>query len=49
MDIQTISENATVVSRDGTAIAFSKLGQGPPLILVDEPGTWSAVYPQLAL
>jgi pimeloyl-ACP methyl ester carboxylesterase len=35
VDICTISENATVVSRDGTAIAFSKLGQGPPLILVD--------------
>lgn len=35
VDIRTISENATVVSRDGTAIAFSRLGQGPPLILVD--------------
>ena len=35
MRIHTISENATVISRDGTAIAFSRLGQGPPLILVD--------------
>jgi pimeloyl-ACP methyl ester carboxylesterase len=35
VDIRTIAENATVVSHDGTVIAFSKLGHGPPLILVD--------------
>lgn len=35
MSIHTISENGKVVSRDGTAIAFSRLGQGPALILVD--------------
>ena len=27
--------NATVTSRDGTTIAFDRLGDGPPLILVD--------------
>jgi pimeloyl-ACP methyl ester carboxylesterase len=35
VDIRTIAENAKVVSHDGTVIAFSKLGHGPPLILVD--------------
>ncbi len=30
-----MSELDTVRSRDGTAIAFARLGEGPPLILVD--------------
>jgi len=35
VNIRTMAENAKVVSRDGTVIAFSRLGHGPPLILVD--------------
>jgi pimeloyl-ACP methyl ester carboxylesterase len=35
VDIRTMAENAKAVSRDGTVIAFSRLGHGPPLILVD--------------
>lgn len=30
-----MSENNTVISPDGTTIAFTRLGEGPPLILVD--------------
>jgi len=35
VDVRTMAENAKVKSNDGTMIAYSKLGQGPPLILVD--------------
>ena len=35
MDIKKIAENKTVTSSDGTTIAFSKLGHGPALVLVD--------------
>ena len=35
MDMKKMAENKKVISRDGTTIAFSKLGRGPALVLVD--------------
>lgn len=35
MDLKKMAENKKVISRDGTTIAFSKLGGGPALVLVD--------------
>jgi pimeloyl-ACP methyl ester carboxylesterase len=35
VEIGNMSENNTVISPDGTTIAFTRLGEGPPLILVD--------------
>jgi pimeloyl-ACP methyl ester carboxylesterase len=35
LEIRNMAENNTVISPDGTTIAFSRLGNGPPLILVD--------------
>jgi len=33
--VKSMGENRTVTSQDGTTIAYTKLGSGPPLILVD--------------
>jgi pimeloyl-ACP methyl ester carboxylesterase len=33
--VKSMGENRTTTSRDGTTIAYTKLGSGPPLILVD--------------
>ena len=33
--MKSIGENRTTTSRDGTIIAFTKRGSGPPLIIVD--------------
>lgn len=33
--VKAMGDNRTTTSRDGTVIAFTKLGSGPPLILVD--------------
>ena len=33
--VKSIGENRTTTSRDGTTIAFTKTGFGPPLIIVD--------------
>lgn len=33
--LKSIGENRTTASRDGTIIAFTKRGSGPPLIIVD--------------
>ena len=33
--VNSIGENGTTTSRDGTSIAFTKRGSGPPLIIVD--------------
>ena len=33
--VKSIGENRTTTSRDGTVIAFTKRGSGPPLIIVD--------------
>jgi pimeloyl-ACP methyl ester carboxylesterase len=33
--LKSMGENRTTASRDGTTIAYTKLGNGPPLILVD--------------
>ncbi|HEY6414003.1 MAG TPA: alpha/beta hydrolase [Edaphobacter sp.] len=33
--VKSIDENRTTTSRDGTTIAFTKRGSGPPLIIVD--------------
>ena len=33
--VESIGENRTTTSRDGTTIAFTKRGSGPPLIIVD--------------
>src|SRR5215469_10488837 len=33
--VTATGENRTTTSRDGTAIAFTKRGSGPPLIIVD--------------
>jgi pimeloyl-ACP methyl ester carboxylesterase len=33
--VTSMSENRSTTSRDGTAIAFTKRGSGPPLIIVD--------------
>ena len=33
--VKSIGENRTTTSRDGTIIAFTKRGSGPPLIIVD--------------
>jgi pimeloyl-ACP methyl ester carboxylesterase len=33
--VKSIGENRTTTSRDGTIIAFTKKGSGPPLIIVD--------------
>lgn len=33
--VKTTGENRTTTSRDGTTIAFTKKGSGPPLIIVD--------------
>jgi pimeloyl-ACP methyl ester carboxylesterase len=35
VDIRRAGVNGTVVSQDGTIIAFTRLGHGPPLVLVD--------------
>ena len=34
-NVKSTGENRTTTSRDGTAIAFTKRGSGPPLIIVD--------------
>jgi pimeloyl-ACP methyl ester carboxylesterase len=46
-------ELETVTSRDGTRIAYHRLGQGPPLVLVPgtgaaNPAAWTRVTPKLA-
>jgi pimeloyl-ACP methyl ester carboxylesterase len=45
------SETATVVSRDGTSIAYERAGEGPPLVLVhgttSDRSTWELVLPEL--
>src|SRR5215831_10993392 len=33
--VKSMGENRTTTSRDGTTIAFTKRGSGPPLIIVD--------------
>jgi pimeloyl-ACP methyl ester carboxylesterase len=33
--VESMGENRTTTSRDGTRIAFTKIGSGPPLVLVD--------------
>src|SRR5215831_303502 len=33
--VKSVGENRTTISRDGTAIAYTKRGSGPPLIIVD--------------
>jgi pimeloyl-ACP methyl ester carboxylesterase len=38
----------TVPSRDGTTIAFDRLGEGPPVILVSGASTARAIHAQLA-
>jgi pimeloyl-ACP methyl ester carboxylesterase len=43
--MQTETETQTVRSRDGTAIAFDKAGQGPPLIIVDGALCYRAAGP----
>ena len=34
-EIPQVRENTTVISKDGTRIAVSKLGHGRPLVLID--------------
>jgi hypothetical protein len=34
-EIPRVRENTTVISKDGTPIAVSKLGDGRPLVLID--------------
>src|SRR5215469_2649902 len=52
--VKSMGENRTVTSQDGTTIAYTKLGSGPPLILVDgafcyrENGPASQLAPLLA-
>ena len=52
--VKEIGVNRTTTSDDGTTIAYTKLGSGPPLILVDgafcyrENGPASQLAPQLA-
>ncbi len=45
------SEVATVVSQDGTPIAYERSGEGPPLVLVhgttSDRSTWEPVLPEL--
>jgi pimeloyl-ACP methyl ester carboxylesterase len=45
------SEVATVVSKDGTPIAYERSGEGPPLVLVhgttSDRSTWEPVLPEL--
>jgi pimeloyl-ACP methyl ester carboxylesterase len=33
--VESMGENRTTTSRDGTRIAFTKIGSGPPVVLVD--------------
>lgn len=33
--VQSLGENRVTISRDGTRIAFTKMGSGPPVVLVD--------------
>src|SRR5215475_9992204 len=33
--VQSLGENRVIISRDGTRIAFTKVGSGPPIVLVD--------------
>jgi pimeloyl-ACP methyl ester carboxylesterase len=40
---------STVTSRDGTRIGYERLGQGPPLILIDGALCYRAMGPTLAL
>lgn len=49
MDIRRAGVNGTVVSQDGTIIAFTRLGHGPPLVLVDGAFCYRGNGPTLQL